>query len=147
MNKRDIENMANLLSEMYSPFNESYLDAQATSNSSQRTGENQNEVSSIVYKNEGGPMGGSYLAALEKEIKQTIPKRYKGSVPKGYGTTELFFYGSSKQAEGIIDTFMRKHPPTQRANYSLTLGQRDSSTNYQGDMKDPETGATGRLFQ
>jgi|TARA_R110002110_G_scaffold63454_4_gene176477 hypothetical protein len=135
LSTKDQDAIANLLTEM------SNGDFQT------RTGENQNKTSSIIYKNEGGPMGGAKVAALEKFLRTSMGKRYKGSVTKGYGTTELVFYGEGDEAQSYIDRFMRNNPPTEKGNYSLSVGGNSSQTTSIGRHVDPETGLSGNLYR
>jgi hypothetical protein len=92
-------------------------------------------------------MGGSGVAILQKMIQSAMPKRYKGSIPKGYGTTELFFWGSTGEAQNIVDTFTKQNPPNNKFNYSISLGSQGSQTSHTGQFKDPETGSTGTLYR
>jgi len=133
-----------LLNEMYS--DDSYLSKYSTDKSKVNTHDAQNSVSSIVYKNEGSAMGGSGIAYLERMIQQSKGKFYKGKIPKGVGTTEVFFYGSSEEAQDFIDTFKKQHPQTDKFKYSISLGLQNSQSNYTGQFKD-EQGTNGTLWR
>lgn len=145
MTTKDQLAIAELITEMYGDT--SNMNNYSTDKSVTNTHEKQQEVSSIIYKNEGSAMGGSGVAMLSKMIQSNMPKRYKGSVPKGQGTTELFFYGSPEEAQHIIDTFTKQNPPNNKFNYSISLGSEGSKTSHTGQFKDPTTGAAGTLWR
>jgi len=105
------------------------------------------EVSSIIYKTDGGASITGVLY-LQKIIKSLVGnKRYKGDITKGYGTTELFFYGTTEQAQRIMEQFKSQYPITDKFKYILSQGSQDSKTNPTGRFQDPTTGNTGTLYR
>ena len=135
----------NMLNEMYT--DDSYLSKYSTDKSKVNTHDKQNSVSSIIYKNEGSAMGGSGVAIIERMIQQKRRGMYKGRIPKGVGTTELFFFGSSEEAQDFINEFENKYPQSDKFKYSISLGQQDSQSSHTGIYKDEETGSTGGLWK